>query len=288
MKLSVILLLQLCYSCVCQAQDSIHEKSSFRVGFLGSTVPTNDITATDSFRLQLFIAPQLSYFHKSGLEITARTYFLTGRFSGNFLTTLSPGYEKDNNKLYGAVNYTHFFFKSAAAVPYSPIKNELYSSLRLKNKILQPLLTMNAGWGRDSAGETAFDINLLAGFAHEFVMDMKNAGAISFLPAIILNAGTNNYFSMLKGSPYIGNSKNYNTVIHSHSHARGRGNTGSSVNTGSTTDAHSLAVTQLEGNLYIYYSVGRFVIEPDLSIFLPLQSGNSTAGFFQLTANLKL
>ncbi len=288
MKTITIMLLQLGCCFVCKSQDSTHEKSSFRVGFQTSTVPVNDITASDSFRLQLFIAPQVSYFHKTGLEITARTYFLTGRFSGNFLTTISPGYEKDNEKLYGAVNYTHFFYKSAAVVPYSPIKNELYSSLRLKKKMLQPLLTVNAGWGKDSAGGTAFDINLLAGLAHEFALDIKNAGTISFLPAIILNAGTNNYFSLLKGSPYIGNSKNVNALIHSQSHARGRGNAGSNLNTASTTDAHSLALTQLEGNLYLYYSVGRFVIEPDLSIFFPLQSGNHTAGFFQLTANLKL
>ena len=136
MRHIVILLLQLGCCFFCSAQDSTHEKSSFRVGFQTSTVPVNDIRATDSFRLQLFIAPQVTYFHKSGLEITARTYFLTGRFSGNFLTTFSPGYEKDNDKLYGTVNYTHFFFKSATVVPYSPIKNELYSSLRLKKKKL--------------------------------------------------------------------------------------------------------------------------------------------------------
>ena len=137
-----------------------------------------------------------------------------------------------------------------------------------------------AGRGKDSAGGAALDINLLAGLAHEYALDMKNAGSISFLPAIILNAGTNNYFSLLKGSPYIGKSKNYNAVIHNQSRARDRGNTGSNVSAGSLTDSHLLALTQLEGNLYVYYSIGRFVIEPDLSIFFPLQSGNHTAGFF--------
>jgi len=268
------------------AQNDASPASSFRIGFQSSTVPVTDYSATDSIRLQLYIAPQFSYIHKSGLELKAVTYFLTGKSSGNFLTTISPGYEKDNDKLYAEVNYTHFFYNRNAPIPYSPIKNELYGNIRLKKKLLQPLLTLNAGWGNDSLSASVFDVKVLAGLAHEFSLEIKNAGSLSLLPAIILNAGTNSYFSLLKGSPYIGNSKNYKAVIHSQSHGRGRGSSGSGTSSSSTPNPFELS--QLEGNLYAYYSIGRFIIEPETSLFIPLHSGNSTSWYFHLSVNFKL
>ncbi|GAC1452392.1 MAG: hypothetical protein NVSMB7_15100 [Chitinophagaceae bacterium] len=260
----------------------------FRIGFQSSTIPVTDFSATDSIRQELFIAPQLSYTHKSGLGISARTYFLTGHSSGHFLSTVSPDYEKDNDKLYTEVNYTHFFYSSNTNIPYSPIKNELYGNIRLKKKLLQPLLTLNAGWGKDSSASTVFDINVLAGIAHEFSTEINAASSISFLPAVILNAGTNNYFSLLRGSPYISSSKNYNAVIHSQSKGRGRGSSGGGSTSSSPATVNSFGLSQLEGNLYIYYSIGRITIEPDASIFIPLRSGNSVNGYFQLTTNFKL
>jgi len=269
------------------AQDDTATSRLFRIGFQSSIIPVTDNTMTDSTGLRLYIAPQFSYTHPSGFGIILRTYFLTGQTSsGNFLSTLTPNFEKNNNKLYAAVNYTHFFYTSNTAVPYTPIKNELYGNIRLKTKIIQPLLTLNLGWGKDSAASTVSDVNILAGFAHEFNIKTGSNSSMSLLPAIILNGGTNHYFSLLKGSPYIGHSKNYNAIVHGQNHARGRGNTGSGTITGSSTATkNAFALSQLEANLYIYYSIGKITIEPDASVFFPLHSGEVISSYFQLTAN---
>ena len=268
------------------AQTDSSAQRLFRIGFQTSTAPITDVHATDSTSIQLYIAPQISYTHKSGFGVLARTYFFTGgTTSRNFLTTLSPGFEKDNDKLYAAVNYSHFFYNRHSAIPYTPIKNELYANMRLKTKVLQPLLTVNAGWGTDSLASSSFDMNVLAGIAHDFDWSFGNRHSLSLLPAIILNAGTNNYFSLLKGSPYIATSKNYKAVIHSQQ--KGRGNTGSGTNTaGSTTATNSFGLSQLEGNLYIYYSIRKITLEPDASIFFPFRSGEAINSFFQLNVNV--
>ena len=210
-------------------------------------------------------------------------YFLTGNNpKSNFLTTITPNFEKDTRTLYTEINYSHFFYSKNTNIPYTPIINELYGNIRLKNKILQPLLVLNAGWGKDSSATTVFDVNILAGVAHEFVWETGKNSSMSILPALILNAGTNNYFSLLSGSPYIGNSKNYKA----HSQGQGTGNPhGGGNNSTSTSKKNPLELTQLETNLYIYYSIGDISIEPDASVFFPLKSGGSVTGCFQLSVN---
>lgn len=282
---SFLILFSLSFPFVVRAQDDTAADWSFRVGFLSSTVPVNDFAAEDSVRLQLYIAPQFSITHKSGLGVILRSYFLTGgTASGNFLTTFTPNFEKDNSKLYLGANYTHFFYKKNTDVPYTPINNELYGNIRLKTKILQPLLVLDGGWGKDSTASTVFDLNILAGVAHEFSLKTGDDGSLSLLPAIILNAGTNSYFSLLSGSPYIGNSKNYKAVIHGKGSSRGNSSGGNNPGAMPAT-TNSLELRQLEANLYIYYSIGKITIEPDASIFFPLQTGDNVSGYFQLNVN---
>jgi hypothetical protein len=286
MKISAfIILLHLALPFVIFAQSDTASNWTYRLGFQSSTVPVTDFSATDSTRLQLYLAPQFSFAHKSGLGVIFRTYFLTGNNpKSNFLTTITPNYEKDTRTLYTAINYTHFFYGKNTNIPYTPIINEIYGNIRLKNKVLQPLFVFNTGWGKDSSATTVFDVNILAGLAHEFILETGKNSSMSLLPAVILNAGTNNYFSLLTGSPYIGNSKNYHSIIHSQGHktgnAHGSGNGGST-----TTSKNPLELSQLETNLYIYYSIGDISIEPDASVFFPLQSGGTVSGYFQLTAN---
>ena len=278
-----VILLHLFLPLVIFAQRDTTDNWSYRLGFQSSTVPVTDVTTTDSVRLRLYIAPQFSFAHKSGLGVIFRTYFLTGdNPRSNFLTTITPNFEKDTRALYTEINYSHFFYSKNTNIPYTPIINELYGNIRLKNKILQPLLVLNAGWGKDSSATTVFDVNILAGVAHEFVWETRKNSSMSILPAIILNAGTNNYFSLLSGSPYIGNSKNYKAQSQGHGTGNPHGGGNSSV---STSQKNPLELTQLETNLYIYYSIDDISIEPDASVFFPLKSGGIVTGYFQLSVN---
>jgi len=286
MKTSVYLTFLFVLSFSASAQRDSLERGRLRAGFQTSVVPVTDVSAPDSARLQWYIAPQLSYIHSSGLGIALRTYLLTNKLSaGSFLTSISPNFEKDNSALYTELSYSHFFYRAHTTVTYSPIKNELYGNIRLKQMLLQPLLTLNAGWGKDSSGAGVSDINVLAGVAHEFSLTTGKNGNLSLLPAIILNAATNRYFSLLQGSPYISHSKNYNALVHSRNKAN-RGNQGNGNNTSTLTDSSpAFGLSQLEANLYCYYSVGRCTLEPDASIYFPLRTGGTMAGYFQLTAN---
>jgi hypothetical protein len=277
-----VILLHLFVPVMIFAQDDTTATWSYRLGFQNSTVPVTDVTATDSVSLRLYIAPQFSFAHKSGLGVIFRTYFLTGNNPrSNFLTTITPNFEKDTRKLYAAINYSHFFYSKNTNIPYTPIINEIYGNIRLKHKMLQPLLVLNTGWGKDSSATTVFDVNILGGVAHEFKWETGKNSSMSILPAIILNAGTNNYFSLLTGSPYIGNSKNYKTSVHNQGHG---GNSHAGGN-GSGSQKNPFELTQLETNLYIYYSIGDISIEPDASLFFPLQSGGNVTGYFQLSVN---
>jgi hypothetical protein len=286
MKTAVfVILLHLFVPVMIFAQDDTTANWSYRLGFQNSTVPVTDVSATDSVSLRLYIAPQFSFAHKSGLGVIFRTYFLTGSNpKSNFLTTITPNFEKDTRKLYAAINYSHFFYSKNTNIPYTPIINEIYGNIRLKNKILQPLLVLNTGWGKDSSATTVFDVNILGGVAHEFKWETSKNSSMSILPAIILNAGTNNYFSLLTGSPYIGNSKNYKSAVHSQGHGGGNPHTGGNGN-GSESQKNPFELTQLETNLYIYYSIGDISIEPDASVFFPLQTGENVTGYFQLSVN---
>ena len=285
MKTSAFLIfLLVLFFCVSAQRDSL-ERGRLRAGFQTSAVPVTDVSAPDSVRLQWYIAPQLSYIHNSGLGILLRTYLLSNKLAaGSFLTTISPNFEKDNSVLYTELSYSHFFYRAHTTVTYSPIKNELYGNIRLKQMLLQPLLTLNAGWGKDSSGAGVSDINVLAGITHEFNVTTGKNSNLSLLPAIILNAATNRYFSLLQGSPYISHSKNYNALVHGRNKTN-RGNQGNSNNTNATDASPAFGLSQLETNLYCYYSIGKCTLEPDASIYFPLHTGGTVAGYFQLTAN---
>jgi len=277
---AIVALLLLALPFMIYAQSDTTANWSYRIGFQSSTVPVTDVNATDSTRLAFYLAPQFSITHKTGLGLILRTYFLTGNNpSSNFLTTITPNFEKDTRTLYTEINYSHFFYSKNTNIPYTPIINEIYGNIRLKNKILQPLLVFNTGWGKDSSATTVFDVNILAGVAHEFIWKTSTNSSMSILPAVILNAGTNNYFSLLTGSPYIGNSKNYKSTVHGQGHQSGN------PHGSSTTTKNPIELSQLEANLYIYYDIGDISIEPDASVFFPLQSGGVVSGYFQISVN---
>ena len=134
---AIIILLQLVLPFVILAQNDTTASWSYRLGFQSSTVPVTDVTATDSLSLRLYLAPQFSITHSSGLGLILRTYFLTGNNpKSNFLTTITPNFEKDTRTFYTEINYSHYFYNGSTNIPYTPIINEVYGNIRLKNKIL--------------------------------------------------------------------------------------------------------------------------------------------------------
>ncbi|MEO7047883.1 MAG: hypothetical protein ABI091_21470, partial [Ferruginibacter sp.] len=95
------------------------------------------------------ITPSVSYYHKSGLGLTASAYLInSGDSSGFYQYSLSPSYQLTNNdKVDATVSYTRYFVKKGYEAISSPFKNEFYGQVNLKKPWLQPGISMGYSSG---------------------------------------------------------------------------------------------------------------------------------------------
>lgn len=278
-----LLLLLTLISCYCVAQDST-KKWQPVVGLGFSTVPTYNISGIDtSFTNKLTAAPSFTLRSRSGWGITyTPRIVLGGAKSGIYMHALSVGVEQyDKTQFDYALYYTHYFFTNKTSVPYTPLNNEIFAALTYKQLWLRPTVNAGIGFGTDTTGGTsssAKDVGLSAGVSHLFSWENK-AVNISFVPSVLLNAGTNEYFSFLAISKYIGHNKGFSNYVKKGSgRPRGSG-TGSSATTGS-----NFAVNNFEIGMESSLEKGAFTIRPSGSLFIPTSSttGSGTFGYWQI------
>jgi hypothetical protein len=92
---------------------------------------------------------------------------------------------------------------------------------------------------------------------------------IEITPSVLLNAGTNGFFSFLNVSNYISHSHNFARYVKKGGKRKGRNN--------KTTTTTSLELSNLELNLETNFEIGSFSIHPSGSFFLPVSSGTDNA-----------
>jgi hypothetical protein len=256
------------------AQDSTKSKPiSISLNFSG--VPIVNISGIDtSYQNALSVSPAIGLRSKGGWGIAYSSAIVTsGNKQGIYMHSLSAGYEQYGEKSFDlAFNYTRYFFTNKTSIPYTPLNNEVYFSVSYSKSWLKPVLSTSIGFGKDSANVSAHDIGLAGGISHD--LSWEDNGIFSLIevtPSLLLNAGTNGYFSFLQVSDYI-----------SHSHHFSKYAKKSGKRNGTKT---SFELSNVELNLETNFEIGSFSIHPSGSIVLPVDSGtdNSMYGYGEVS-----
>jgi hypothetical protein len=225
--------------------------------------------------------------------------FVTGGSnSGIYMHAITAEYAQyDKPNVDFALAYTHLFFTGNSSVPYSPLNNEIYTAVKFKKMWIQPEIAAGLGFGNTKATSTitvgsAYDFGLSAGIGHSFEWDN---GGISYnvSPSVLMNGGTNQYFSYLKISRYIGNNKKFGNFIKKGVGAhRGNGKKtvgGTSTSTSSSVTGESFSISNVEVNLETSADIGSFTVRPTASLYVPVgtAAGSGISTFWQIALQYK-
>lgn len=255
------------------AQDS-SKTFHFSVGLGFMPVPTISIAGIDtSYNNSLSIAPVLDIRNNNGLGISYSPKFVAGGPSaGIYAHQVTVGLESYNKELFDVIaDYSHYFFTGNIGIPSSPITNELYFSSTYKKPWVMPTLTLGYGFGTLRTAQTSKavnDVNVSAGISHVFQKEFSEA-AFSLVPAIKLNAGTNEYFSLLRSSRYISANKNYNKVV------KRKKRNGTVIVANTQVAKKSFSLSNAEAELQGSFEKGSFSVRPGVSMFVPFSSGDN-------------
>ena len=275
------------------SQDSAR-KWQPTIGLELTTVPVLNLPGTDSgIATQFSVAPLIAIRSSGGWGIVYSPRIVMGGANpGIYVHSITAGVEQyDKTQFDYAFNYSHYFFTSNTSVPYSPLNNEIYTALTYKKLWLRPMIVAGIGFGKDTttgASSSAYDIGAAAGVSHSFVWT-SGATGFTFAPMLLLNAGTNQYFSMLNFSKYIGHNKNFTKYVNNgngstHGSGSGRGGSGVGTSGGTTESAETFSLTNFEIGMESSIETGSFSIRPSGSLYVPLgyAAGTGVFGYWQI------
>jgi hypothetical protein len=261
------------------AQDSTKMwQPSIEVNF--TAVPTYAIAGTDtSFQNSLSVAPSFVLRNKNGFGVSYSPKFITGGSKpGIYMHEVMVGFEQYDKKSFDFfAEYNHFFFVNNSSIPVTPITNELFTGITYKKSWIRPMFSIGLGFGTNPqtiGANAVYDVALSAGISHPFTQEIKGAD-ISITPSLKLNAGTNQYFSFMHSTKYISSNKNFNKYI--------KKKIGKNT-TGTSSQAQTLSISNMELALQASYQKGAFSILPATSFIFPLSSndGSGVSAYWQL------
>lgn len=270
------------------------ERTSATAMFAGgieiSTLPSINTNTKDSNQTSLYAGFYLNYQHKTNFGLEVKSYALPGGSDpGFYLTCISPYYGNYNGKVIPYISYTRYIDHGNPAVPYSPIQNDIYARIRIKTKIVDPILGVDAGFGNDeqNENETVSDFNAFAAISRVIIprsLNKKNE-VFAIIPALQLNSGTDRYFKFLPTTKYISQNRSPQQM----GYGRGRNGSGGSTATIEQyiiNEENNFRISNAEINVYLMYFIGNFSIEPSGSLYLPLRGGNTKVyGYWQVNLN---
>jgi hypothetical protein len=286
--------------CKSYAQDSSStSKFHFIAGLNFTTVPTLKINGVDTnFVNSLSIAPVLMVTYNGFSAIYSPKFVSGGSNSGIYMHAVTAGYAQyDKPNIDFALEYTYMFFTGNSSVPYSPLNNEIYTAITFKKMWIHPEIAAGLGFGNTKATSTstagsAYDFGLSAGIGHSF--DWDNGGiSYSVSPSVLVNGGTNQYFSYLKISRYIGSNKKFGNFTKKGLGAnRGNGKKtvgGTSTSTSPSVTGESFSISNVEVNLETSADLGSFTVRPTVSLYVPVgtAAGSGITTFWQIALQYK-
>lgn len=276
------------------AQDSSENKWQLTASLGFGPVAVYNISGVDTgFVNSLSVSPAFSYRNnKTGIELTYSPGIVTGGPKpGIFMHAITFGVEQYDKKIFDyTLNYSRYFFANNGSIPYSPLNNEIYGSLTYKKLWLRPSFSAGIGFGNNTEtipSSSAYDIGASAGIGHSFSWE-KSKVNYSLAPSLLLNAGTNEYFSLLNSTKYVGRNKKSAQVSKTNSAARRRRNNGSGSSTSATTTSNeTFCLSNIELGMEASAELGSFSIRTTGNIYFPVGSfaGTGTKGYWELTVS---
>ena len=246
--------------------------------------------------MKTFIAPTVSYYHKTGLFANVSGYYLFGA-NGTpwFEWDLTAGYDYSRNKKFlTGISYTKYIFADSADVPVTPINNELFAYFYYRDWWLQPGISLDLGWGsaeeRDGPGPLTrtihgTDFNVVAAVRHPFIfMDVLKADdAVLLTPSFGLTMGTANYYSNLKAFQYASRSPMIKSFHDNFSNIEDL----LLPPTHQTRTGFELRALDL--TLSLSYVFGKITLSPSYTVFKPFQGEDkSLVGYFTARIGITL
>ena len=174
----------------------------------------NSINSKQATNNKIIYTPAISYYHKSGFNITAGTFLLNdGQKFGANQYMISAGYTLPENEKYSfEFAYAHYFVSDIYSTYSSPVQNDLYAAFSYKQYWLEPGIAMGYSTGAygdvkykdsilgnglrrrlyDSTTNNihAFSTALTLGHSFKWKQLSHHKDALLILPTLLLNAGS--------------------------------------------------------------------------------------------------
>ena len=106
--------------------------------------------STESFNREkkIMFSPAVSFYHKTGLGISAIGYAVSENKINFYQASVTPSYDYiKRGKWNAGIAYTRFFTKDELSFYTTPICNELSAYFLYKRSFLKPALSVSYGWG---------------------------------------------------------------------------------------------------------------------------------------------
>ena len=175
----------------------------------------NALNAQQTRTGQAALLPSVSYFHKSGLGLTATGFMRNVDGNPSFYQmAISPSYDYIGKKIIAGVSYTNYLKTVSNSILATPFTHEVYAYAQMRKSILRPFMAL--GWASGSyqdvslipvriRGENIFvldtsrvelnDFSTIVGLSHTFVFQkvFSKDDMLTFVPSLNLIAELQNY-----------------------------------------------------------------------------------------------
>jgi len=190
------------------SDDDSYFNAGFGIGNSLFSARNTVLKSKQSSARTLIYSPTISYFNKSGFNITAGASLLKDTSTGFGVNQyiLAPGYELQNDQnIDFSIVYTHYFVTNKYSNFSSPIQNDLYTNITYKKPWLKPGIAIDFSNGEykdetrktmlyDSSTNKLKVFSFIASVAHGFNWTGLFTKEDNFLltSSLLFNAGSNN------------------------------------------------------------------------------------------------
>lgn len=155
-----------------------------------------------------------------------------------------------------------------------------------------PSFSGGIGFGHNketTPSTSAYDVGASIGLSHGFSWDSKPV-SFSLSPSLVLNGGTNQYFSLMNISKYVGRNKYFTKIIKNSKAAAAATRSasrraGTTTTSPSTVSGESFDLSNIELGLESALEIGSFSMRPTISVYLPVGSsaGSGISAYWGLS-----
>lgn len=231
----------------------------------------NKTLNTSQNQNKIIFTPGLGYFNKNGLGISLTGYLYADSGITSFhQLAITPSYSYQTGKTVDVdLSFTRYITKKDYTGNVSPIQNDFYGSFKLKKPWLRPGVALGFAGGtskevtyydtvingtrrifRDTMTTklTAFSLQGTLSHPFNFYHILVKDDGLTFTPEIMINSGSDKY-TVTHKNPFLTKLNNKSKRFKSR---------------GIQTDNSPYNLQSLGLNMDLYYSVGKFTLEPQI------------------------